>query len=392
MGTEVCGKTLGVIGIGRIGSAVAKRAQAFEMNVIVFDPILTKLKAEALGVELVTLDELLERSDFITVHAPKSEKTANMIAMPQLNRMKPTARIINTARGGLVNEADLAQALKENLIAGAALDVYTAEPFEDNPFLGLENVVTTPHLAASTDEAQLSVAVEIAKQMVDYLTAGTIVNAVNVPSLDGATRKQLEPILYLAERLGRFQGLYMEGHPSSIRIEYAGDFGVADMYPVTTAILKGFFEPLVETVNEVSAPSLLEAHGIECSEKRRAAVLDYAFSIGVNVATDKESHHIVGTLFGKGDARICSIDGIRVDAKPEGCMLVCNNEDKPMIMAGITQLLGEAGINIANMTLGRTEPGGLALTVLNLDARPGEDLLDKVRQVPHVTQARLVAL
>ncbi|MDX9972543.1 MAG: phosphoglycerate dehydrogenase [FCB group bacterium] len=392
MGTELFGKTLGVVGVGRIGGALAKRAQAFEMKVIAFDPLLTQLKAESLGVELVTLDELYERADFISIHAPKSEKTNNMIRAEQIAKMKPSCRIINCARGGIVNEQDLAQALKDKVIAGAALDVYTAEPFADNPFLGLDNIIMTPHLAASTDEAQLTVAVDIAHQMVDYLTTGAIVNAVNVPSLDSETRKQLQPLLFLAERLGKFQSLYMQGKPTSMEVVYAGDIGVTDTYPITAAILTGFLEPLVETVNSVSAPSMLKEHGIEFSETRSAQPSDYAFTIGVNLVTDTETHRIAGTLFGKDDPRICSIDGTRVDAKPEGWMVVCMNDDKPLIIGRVATALGEAGINIANLMLGRDERGGRASTILNVDEAVPDDVMEKIRKVPHVKQARLVAL
>lgn len=392
MGTEVCGKTLGIIGVGRIGAEVAKRAQAFEMKVIAMDPLLTKMKADALGVELVTFDELIERADIITVHAPKSDKTMNMIRAEHFPRMKRNCLIVNCARGGIVNEADLAEALKNKVIAGAALDVYTSEPFESNPFLGLDNIVMTPHLAASTDEAQITVAVDVAKQMVDYLTKGTIVNAVNVPSLDGEMRKGLEPMLYLAERLGRFQSLFMKGFPKALEVEYAGDLGVTDTYPITASIMTGFLAPLVESVNMVSAPYLLEAHGIRSSETRSPKAPDYAFEITVKVTTDKETRRVAGTLFGKNDPRICSIDGMRVDAKPAGWMLVCMNEDKPLIIGRVGSIIGEAGVNIANMMLGRNTAGGDALTVLNLDAPLKDDVLDKIREIPHVNEVRLVQL
>lgn len=392
MGTEVRDKTLGVVGVGRIGGEVAKRAQAFEMKVLAYDPILTKLKAEALGVELVTLDELIERSDFITIHAPKSDKTINLIAYDQLKRMKPNCRIVNCARGGIVNEADLARALQEGLIAGAALDVYTSEPFENNPFLGLDNIIMTPHLAASTDEAQLTVAVDVARQMVEYLNTGTIINAVNVPSLDGETRKKLSPLLYLAERLGTFQSEYMQGTPKAIRIDYGGALPVSDTYPLTVSVLIGFLKPLVETVNEVSAPSLLEDYGIEFSETRRADVADYNFQIGVTVETDQESHHVAGTLFGNDDPRICVIDGTRVDAVPEGHMVVCRNEDKPLIIGRVATIIGEAGVNIANLVLGRDERGGRAATILNIDDPLPDAVMEKIRAVPHVKEARLVHL
>jgi D-3-phosphoglycerate dehydrogenase / 2-oxoglutarate reductase len=392
MGAEICGKTLGVVGVGRIGGAVAKRAQAFEMKVIAFDPILSQMKAEALGVELVTFDELIERSDFITIHAPKSDKTYNMISAEHFKRMKPGCRIVNCARGGIVNEQDLAEALREGTIAGAALDVYTSEPFENNPFIGLDNIVTTPHLAASTDEAQLTVAIDIAHQMADFLKTGAIVNAVNVPSLDSETRKTLQPLLYLAERLGLFQSLYTEGRPQSIEIEYCGELGVTDTYPITAAMLTGFLKPMVETVNMISAPSQLRERGIELSEKRSAAPSNYAFEIGVSLVTDKEKHKVTGTLFHRFDPRICSIDGMRVDAKPEGHMLICANQDKPLIIGRICTRIGEAGVNIANLMLGRDAVGGHALTVLNLDQPLSEEVLEDCRKVPHVLEVRLIKM
>ena len=393
MGTEVRGKTLGIIGVGRIGGEVAKRAQAFEMKVIAYDPILTRLKAEALGVELVELDELYARSDFISIHAPKTDKTVNMVNAKAFKKMKPSVRIVNAARGGIVNEQDLAEALKNGTIAGAALDVYTSEPFENNPFIGLDNVVTTPHLAASTDEAQLTVAVDVAKQMVEYLTTGAIENAVNVPSLDAEARAKLQPLLYLAERLGRFQSLFVEGSPSAIEIEYAGDIGVTDTYPITAAALQGFLEPLVESVNIVSAPSLLEEHGIQYSETRSSKPSDYAFSISLKVTTDREEHKLSGTLFGPGkDARICVIDGTRVDVRPEGCILVCFNEGKPLIVGRVATIIGEEGVNIADMALGRDAQGGRAVTVLNLDEPLSEDALERIGQVPHVKKASMVKL
>ena len=392
MGAEVCGKTLGLIGLGRIGSAVAKRAHAFEMKVIAHDPIMTKVKAEALDVELVSLDGLIERSDFISIHAPKSDKTNNMIRMEHLRRMKPSCRIVNCARGGIVNEQDLAEALRTKIIAGAALDVFSSEPYENNPFIGLDNIVMTPHLAASTDEAQISVGIDVAKQIVDYLTTGTIMNAVNVPSLDGETRKALAPMLYLAERLGRFQSSFVKGHPTKLEIDYCGDLGVSDTYPLTTSIMMGFLSPLVETVNMVSAPSLMESYGISVSETRSARAPHYAFEIGVSVTTTEESHRVAGTLFGKHDPRICSIDGMRVDAKPEGWMLVCMNEDKPLIIGRIGMVIGEAGVNIANLMLGRDVQGGGALTVLNLDSALEDTVLEKILKIPHMTALRQVAL
>ena len=392
MGSEVFDKTMGIIGVGRIGGAIAIRAQAFGMKVIAYDPILTQLKAEALGVELLSLDDLIERSDFITVHAPMNPDTENMIRAEHFKRMKPTCRIINCARGGIVNESDLAEALRNGTIAGAGLDVYTSEPFENNPFIGLDNVVMTPHLAASTDEAQLTVAVEIATQMIEYLETGSIVNAVNVPSLDSETRAALAPMLYLAEKLGLFQARYTEGRPESIAIEYRGDLGITDTYAITSAVFMGFLAPKVETVNMVSAPSLLRDHGIVSSETRSPEASDYGFQINVTVVTDQETVTVAGTLFGDDDPRICTIDGTRMDAVPEGWIVIYMNDDKPLVLGKITTIIGEAKVNIANLTLGRDVPGGHATTLINLDAPLEEKTMEKLRQVPYVNRVRLVHL
>jgi len=234
------------------------------------------------------------------------------------------------------------------------------------------------------------VAVDVANQMIDYLDTGAIVNAVNVPSMDAETRKALQPLLYLAERLGRFEALYMRGRPSKITIDYRGDLGVTDTYPITAAVLTGYLAPMVEMVNIISAPAVLEEHGIEFSEKRLPGPSVYAFELGVTVTTDEETHRVSGTLFAKNDARICSIDGSRVDARPEHHMLVCLNEDKPLIIGRVGTIIGEAGVNIANMVLGRDQAGGRASTILNLDAPLGEDIMAKIIEVPHVTEARLV--
>jgi len=250
----------------------------------------------------------------------------------------------------------------------------------------------TPHLAASTDEAQVTVAVDVAKQMADYLKTGAIVNAVNVPSLDSETRAALQPLLFLAERMGLFQSQLVQGRPLSLEIEYIGDCGAADTYPVTAAVMAGFLTPMVETVNMVSAPSQLQERGIEVAEKRSPESSSYAFEIGVTVKSDTETQRIRGTLFNGNDPRICTVNGMRVDAVPVGNMLVCMNEDKPLIVGRMCTLIGEVGINIANLMLGRDAKGGRALTVLNLDQAVPADVLDRVRAVPHVNEVRLVAL
>ncbi|MDP7638622.1 MAG: phosphoglycerate dehydrogenase [Candidatus Hydrogenedentes bacterium] len=392
MGAEVRGKTLGIVGAGRIGGEVAKRAQAFEMKVIVFDPILTQMKADAMGVELVGIDELIERADFITIHAPKTDQTNNLIGAEQFKKMKPTCRIVNCARGGIVNEQDLADALRNEEIAGAALDVYTSEPFDENPFIGLDNIVMTPHLAASTGEAQLSVAVDIAEQMIEFLNTGAIINAVNFPSLDGEARDAMQPYLFLAEKLGRFQSMYMEGRPSSIQIEYSGDFGVTDTYAITAALLSGFLAPKVEMVNMISAPALLKEHGISSTETHSPEDPDHAFQFKVSVQTDKETNVVAGTLYGEDDPRICSINNTRMDAEPQGWVVVFSNDDKPLVLGHVTTIIGSAGVNIANMTLGRQTEGGSATTLINLDGPLDEDTLTKLRKTPHVNQVRMLDL
>lgn len=392
MGAEVKDKVLGVIGIGRIGGEVVKRAQAFGMHVLAFDPVLTKMKAESLGVDLVELDELITRADFISIHAPKNAHTDNMLRAEHFRKMKPTCRIVNCARGGIVNEQDLAEALKAGAIAGAALDVYTKEPLEDNPFLGLENVVTTPHLAASTDEAQVVVAVEVAHQMIDFLNTGSIVNAVNVPSIDGELRKRLQPMLDLGERLGRFLSTYMEGRPTELKVEYLGETNMTDTYPVTASILTGFLSPMVESPNMISAPHLLEERGISFSEGRSSHPSVYAFEIRVTVSTDARAFEVSGTLFSPTDPRIVSLDGMRMDAVPRGCMVVCMNEDKPFVLAKVCTVISEAGVNIGNAVLARHESGTRASTILNVDTTIDDATLDKIRQVPHVNEAHLVSM
>jgi D-3-phosphoglycerate dehydrogenase / 2-oxoglutarate reductase len=392
MGTELCGKTLGIVGVGRIGGAVAKRALAFDMKVLAYDPFLTELKANALGIELVSVDEIAERSDFITIHVPKTPETDDMFNAARFKKMKPNCRIINCARGGLVNEKDLAEALKNGTIAGAGLDVYTSEPFEDNPFIGLDNIVMTPHLAASTDEAQLTVAIDVAEQIIDYLDTGAINNAVNVPSLDKETREKMAPILYLAQKLGRFQSLYIEGRPSNISIEYSGEFDVKDTYPITTSIITGFLEPKVESVNMVSAPSILDDLGISVTETRTPDDADIRFQILVTVTTDSEKTTVGGTLFDGNSPRICMIQGTRMDAQPEGWMLVCSNDDQPLVLGKVASVIGDAQVNIANLTLGRDARGGKALTLINLDGPLAQDTIDKITALEHVNQARQVNL
>ncbi len=390
-GAEVKDKVLGVIGVGRIGGEVVKRAQSFDMDVIAFDPVLSKMKADALGVELVELDELVARADFITVHAPKTAKTDNMIRKEHFEKMKPTARIVNCARGGIINEHDLAEALRENKIAGAALDVYTSEPLEDNPFLGLDNIVTTPHLAASTEEAQVVVAVEVAKQMIEYLEKGTIVNAVNVPSLDAELRAQLDPLLELASDLGLFLSQYMEGRPNALRVEYLGDIGITDTYPLTATIISGFLSPIADQPNMVNAPVLLKDLGITLNEERSPDPSDYAFEIRVSVSTDVMAYEVSGTLFGK-EARIVGLDGMRLAALPEGRLVVCTNDDVPGVLANVCGVMRDANINIGNLVLARHGSKTRASVILNVDNDVPDEVLAKVEALPHIHRVQLVTL
>ncbi len=393
-GVELTDKTLGVIGAGNIGSVVAQRALGLKMNVIVYDPYISEEMADRMGVRLVTLDELFRESDFITIHVPLTQDTRNLINRDTIKKMKKGARIVNCARGGIVNEADLYEAIKEGHVAGAAVDVFEKEPPpEDLPLLGLENVVATPHLGASTREAQTKVARAIAEQMADYLINGTIRNAVNVPSIPQELLEILRPYISLGERLGSFQGQLLKGRIEEVTVEYSGDVVEYDVAPITIACIKGMLEQIMEqNINFVNAPHVAKERGIKVVEVKSSRPIDFASSITVKVKGGGEEHLVEGALFGKADPRIVKIDKFFLDAIPEGYLLVIHNEDKPGVIGKVGTLLGDNNINIARLHLGREAIGGEAVSVWNIDTPLPEELMKKLAELPYIISAVMVRL
>jgi D-3-phosphoglycerate dehydrogenase len=393
MGVELFNKTLGVIGIGNIGSQVARRAQAFVMNVIAYDPFLSEEKAKDMGVEKVDLEELYRRSDFITIHTPITAETRNMINKDTIKIMKNGVRIINCARGGIVNEKDLYDALVEGKVAGAALDVFEKEPVENNPLLTLDSVISTPHLGAATKEAQENVAIAIAEQIADYLVQGTIRNAVNFPSIPADQVARLQPYINLSEKLGLFSAQIFEGGVTEITIEYRGEASEINTAPVKIAAIKGFLSPILEeTVNFVNAPLIAKERGIEVKETKSADAGDYQSMIGLRIkAKDKESY-VTGTLFSRKDPRIVAVDGFKIEIVPEGELLFIHNNDKPGVIGNIGTLLSKNNINIARMQFGREAPGGRAISVVTIDSPATPGILDGIKSLPNVLFLKRITL
>jgi D-3-phosphoglycerate dehydrogenase / 2-oxoglutarate reductase len=388
MGVEIFGKTLGVIGCGNIGSIVADRAVGLRMKVIAYDPYLSVERAMDLGVEKVELEELFKRADFVTLHTPLTEKTKNIIDAGALKRMKRGVRIINCARGGLVDEAALYDALKSGHVAGAAFDVFIEEPATSNPLFTLPNVVCTPHLGAATSEAQENVALQIAEQMSDYLLRGAISNAVNFPSITAEEAPRLKPFIELAEKLGSFAGQLTETGVRKVQISYEGEVAQMKTKALTSAAIAGFLRPMLQDVNVVSAPIVAKDRGIVVEEMTREGHSDYESLITVTVTTERQSRHISGTVFADGRPRIVNIKGIRMDAEFGRSMIYITNLDKPGFIGKFSSTLGDAGINIATFHVGREAPGGNAIALIEIDGDLPPDVLAKVRALPQVQQAR----
>jgi D-3-phosphoglycerate dehydrogenase / 2-oxoglutarate reductase len=388
MGVEIYGKTLGVIGCGNIGSIVADRAVGLKMKVIAYDPFLSPERAVALGVEKVELDELFKRADFVTLHTPLTDKTKNIIDAASLKRMKKGVRVINCARGGLVDEAALADALKSGHVAGAAFDVFVEEPATHNPLFGLPNVVCTPHLGAATSEAQENVALQIAEQMSDYLLRGAISNAVNFPSVTAEEAPRLRPFVALAERLGSFAGQLTETGLSKVQIAYEGAVAQMNTKALTSAAVAGLLRPMLQEVNVVSAPIVAKERGVVIEETTREAAGDYESLITVTVTSERQSRHVSGTVFADGRPRIVNIKGIRMDAEFGPSMIYITNLDKPGFIGKFSSTLGDAGINIATFHVGREAPGGNAIALIEIDGDLSPDVLAKVRALPQVQQAK----
>ncbi len=392
-GREVAGKTLGIIGIGRIGSIVAKLARGLKMKVIAFDPHIRPEAAEQIGVELKDLDSLLAEADYISIHTPLTKETKGLINQELLEKMKPGAMLINCARGGIVNEKDLYEALKNGKLAGAALDVFETEPPGDNPLFELNNFICTPHLGASTREAQENVAVAVARQIADYLTKGIVKNAVNVPSVSSEVLAQLGPFLHLGEKIGSFQAQIAKGPVEEVQIEYQGDVAELDVAPVTVSILKGLLAPVLkEDVNFVNAPILAEERGIKVSISKSKTAKDFTNLLTVTVKTTEDSNTISGTIFGKKEPRLVRINNFRLEAVPQGHMLLIYNEDRPGVIGRIGTTLGEKNINIARMQVGQDEGHHRNVILLTTDEPVTDEALELLKQQDGVTHALALEL
>jgi D-3-phosphoglycerate dehydrogenase len=393
-GVELYNKSLGIIGMGRIGSELSRRAIAFGMRVLAFDPYLAAARARALQVELIdNLDDLLAGADFLTLHTPLTPETHHLLNADRLGRTRRGVRIINCARGGLIDEAALIDALRSGQVAAAALDVFETEPLPpDSPLRNLPNLVLTPHLGASTAEAQESVGIEIAQSIRAALLEGTIRNAVNMPNLDAKTLAIIGPHLRFGERLGRFLSQLAPSHIDHLNINYSGKVNEVDTTAITRSVLKGFLQKAGGIdVNEVNAPAYAESLGLQINETRLSAVGDYTDLLELSVSTDGKSVSVAGAFFG-ATPRIVSINARPVEARPSGVILVLENTDVPGVVGRIGTLLGDHGVNIATMSLSRNEAGGTALTVLNVDQAPDDKLLRAIRGNEDIRSAQVIQL
>jgi D-3-phosphoglycerate dehydrogenase / 2-oxoglutarate reductase len=384
MGVELTGKTLGLIGAGNIGSIVASRALGLRMKVVAFDPFLTPERAVELGVEKADLDTLLAKADFITLHTPLTDQTRNILSAENLAKTKKGVRIVNCARGGLIDEAALKEGLESGHIAGAALDVFANEPAKDSPLFGTKNFICTPHLGASTSEAQVNVALQVAEQIADYLVNGGITNALNVPSLSAEEAPKLRPYMALAERLGSLVGQLAHGNLDKISIEVEGDAAQLNQKPITAAVLAGMMKHYSQSVNMVNAPYLAKERGLDVREVRHDREGVYQTLVRVTVATSQGDRSVAGTLFGADKPRLVEIFGIGIEAELAGNMLYIVNEDAPGFIGSIGSLLGANGINIGTFHLGRRVAGGEAILLLSLDNAIPEAVMKQACELPGV--------
>ncbi len=385
-GREVCHKTLGVIGIGRIGKIVADRALGLKMHVIAFDPYISAESVEKTGdIEMVSFEELLARADYITLHVPKTPETANLLNAAAFARMKPGVMVINAARGGIIDEEALLEAMKSGRVAGAAIDVFGKEPPQGNPLLELERLICTPHLGASTDEAQDNVSRAVAEQVVAYLTSGAVRNAVNVPSLSADVLARMQPLLTLAEKMGNFHTQMAKGGLQQVSIEYLGEVAELDCSPLTTAALKGLLTPMLkDAVNFVNAPFLAKERGIRVIEARSATASDFTSLIVLKTVTSAEENVLAGTIFGKSEPRLVRLNSFRLEAAPEGHMLLMQNNDSPGVIGAIGTILGKHGLNISRMHVGRETRKGQNIVLLTTDTPVTDEAVEALRGLPPV--------
>ena len=396
-GTELCDKILGVVGLGNIGRIVADRARGLRMKVVAYDPFISQEAAQKLGAELATLDELFARADIITVHTPLTAETKGLIGKASLAKCKDGVLIINAARGGIVDEAALGEALASGKVAGAALDVFVEEPPKpDHPLLKLDNVICTPHLGASTEEAQEKVAIEVAEQLVAYFNRGEVRNAVNAPTVPREIREKLAPHIDLATRLGSLGGQLIAGNIDSVEIEVTGELAQGSTRPVVAATLAGLLRTHMDIpINEVNAPFVAEERGISVSETRRARGENWATSIGLRVSGKGWSRYVKGTVFQIGEQsepRLVVIDDFLLEAAPEGRILILRNEDKPGVIGAVGTLLGARGINVSRMQVGLAPTRKEALQLWNIDGELTDGMLGEIRRLPHVRAAQQVSL
>ena len=393
MGVELYNKTLGVIGFGAIGGEVARRALCMGMQVIAYDPFLSEEKAKKMGIQKGEIAEIMRKSDFITVHTPLTAETRDLVNAESIKTMKDGVYIINCARGGIVNEKDLLEALNSGKIAGAALDVLEKEPPENNPLVGHEKVVCTPHLGASTTEAQENVAVAVAEQIRDYLVFNTIRNAVNFPSIPADQIAVLQPYITLTEKLGAFASQIFEGGITGLDIEYGGEASELNTSSVTIAAIKGLLTPILqETVNFVNAPFIAKERGIEVKEIKNKNSGHYQSLITLTVKARKKELCVAGTLFSKRDPWIVKIDNFNVEIVPEGNMLLMHNNDKPGVIGNIGTVMGKNNINIARMHFGREQAGGMAISVVNIDSPVNDKVLEEIKKLPNILDVKVIAI
>jgi D-3-phosphoglycerate dehydrogenase len=394
MGTEVCNKVLGIVGLGNIGSIVAERALGLRMKVIAYDPFVTAEAAARLRVELVPLDELLARADFVTLHVPLIPETRGLIGRERLARTKRGVRIINCARGGVVDEGALLDAIREGHVAGAALDVLADEPpGPGHPLLTLDQVICTPHLGASTDEAQVNVAVAIVEQVAEFLCRGTIQNAVNAPSLSPEVLQVLRPYLGLAEKLGALAAQLLTEPARELTVQASGEVAEREIRALTTAVLRGLLGHMMgASVNYVNAPAIARERGIRVIESRTPQATDYLNALGVDIRTPSRTLVLAGAVFGAGTVRLTRINGFQMEALPEGYILMLHNRDVPGVVGAVGTLLGQRAINIAGIELGRERVGGMALSLIHVDDPVPPDTLAALRRLPQIVSAELLHL
>jgi D-3-phosphoglycerate dehydrogenase len=393
MGIELYNKTLGIVGLGMIGSIVADRAKALQMKVIAYDPYISKAAVEQKGIDWVSLDELLGCSDFISIHTPLNDETRNLIKGEAFQKMKQGVILVNCARGGIVDEKDLYRAIKEGKVAGAALDVFEKEPATGNPLLELNEVISTPHLGASTGEAQENVAIAIARQVVDFLLRGEVRNAVNIPLVNPDVLPLLTPFFRLGEKLGSFLAQISSHAVEEVLVEYHGEVVEYGIHPVTTSVLKGLLTPhLGDTVNFVNAPVLAKERGMRVTESIRDRSEDFSSLIAIRTRGGNEEYDIAGALFGRKEPRIVKLNGFLIEATPEGYILLIHNYDRPGVIGNIGTLLGGRNINIAAMQLGRDRMGGRAIALLHVDSPLPPEVLHEVLGLPNIMSIRQIQL